>query len=116
MSKMPIDLNQSPPYLPPPPPCPPASFFPSVLVDVFLDVPDKLDLTHLRATGLQPGEEMLPEGERQGGGQPRPCAQPPVVAMASVNLTRTVSRHLARRHWLAVRQGDAQCAMLGSQC
>lgn len=30
-------------------------------VDVSIDVPDTLDLSALRATGQQPGEELLPE-------------------------------------------------------
>lgn len=29
--------------------------------DVSIDVPDTLDLSALRATGQQPGEELLPE-------------------------------------------------------
>lgn len=33
-------------------------FFPA---DVSIDVPDTLDLSALRATGQQPGEELLPE-------------------------------------------------------
>ena len=32
--------------------------------DVSIDILDELDLTHLRATGLQPNEEELPEGEQ----------------------------------------------------
>ena len=31
--------------------------------DVLVDVPDELDLTNLKAAGLQPGEEELPEGD-----------------------------------------------------
>ncbi|XP_067851407.1 ubiquitin carboxyl-terminal hydrolase 13 [Heptranchias perlo] len=30
-------------------------------LDVFIDMPDLLDISHLRATGLQPGEEELPD-------------------------------------------------------
>lgn len=33
----------------------------SVFVDVSVDMPDFLDINHLRATGLQPGEEELPD-------------------------------------------------------
>ena len=29
--------------------------------DVSMDMPDELDLSHLRGAGLQPGEEELPE-------------------------------------------------------
>ena len=32
--------------------------------DVSIHILDELDLTHLRATGLQPNEEELPEGEQ----------------------------------------------------
>lgn len=32
-------------------------------LDVFLDVPNILDLEYLRATGLQPGEKLLPEDD-----------------------------------------------------
>lgn len=32
--------------------------------DVSIDILDELDLTHLRATGLQPSEQELPEGEQ----------------------------------------------------
>ncbi len=34
--------------------------------DVQISVPDELDLSALRATGLQPGEEELPEGDAPG--------------------------------------------------
>ena len=39
-------------------------FFP----DVSADILDELDLTHLRATGLQSNEEELPEGEQAPAG------------------------------------------------
>lgn len=35
-----------------------------VISDVSIDILDELDLTHLRATGLQPNEQELPEGEQ----------------------------------------------------
>ncbi|XP_031280057.1 ubiquitin carboxyl-terminal hydrolase 14-like [Pistacia vera] len=31
-------------------------------LDVYIDVPDIIDITHMRSKGLQPGEELLPEG------------------------------------------------------
>ena len=37
--------------------------------DVSIDIPDELDLSSLKATGLQPGEEELPEGA-QGAQEP----------------------------------------------
>ena len=37
--------------------------------DVLVDVPDQLDLTHLRGCGLQQGEAELPEDQQQ---QPAP--------------------------------------------
>lgn len=30
--------------------------------DVYIDVPDVIDISHMRSNGLQPGEELLPEG------------------------------------------------------
>jgi len=30
--------------------------------DVYIDVPDTIDITHMRSYGVQPGEELLPEG------------------------------------------------------
>nr|XP_029122687.1 ubiquitin carboxyl-terminal hydrolase 14 isoform X2 [Elaeis guineensis] len=30
-------------------------------LDVYIDVPDIIDITHMRSRGLQPGEELLPE-------------------------------------------------------
>ncbi|XP_074586627.1 ubiquitin carboxyl-terminal hydrolase 14-like isoform X2 [Curcuma longa] len=30
-------------------------------LDVYIDVPDVIDITHMRSKGLQPGEELLPE-------------------------------------------------------
>lgn len=35
-----------------------------VISDVSIDILDELDLTRLRATGLQPNEQELPEGEQ----------------------------------------------------
>ena len=35
--------------------------------DVSIDVPQELDITCLRGTGLQPGEEELPESGAQPG-------------------------------------------------
>lgn len=29
--------------------------------DVYIDVPDTIDISHMRSKGLQPGEELLPE-------------------------------------------------------
>lgn len=31
-------------------------------VDVYIDVPDTIDISHMRSKGLQPGEELLPDG------------------------------------------------------
>ncbi|XP_021804749.1 ubiquitin carboxyl-terminal hydrolase 14 [Prunus avium] len=31
-------------------------------LDVYVDVPDIIDISHMRSKGLQPGEELLPEG------------------------------------------------------
>lgn len=40
--------------------------------DVVIDVPEELDLSHLRGRGLQPGEEELPEGEAPSDQAPQP--------------------------------------------
>lgn len=29
--------------------------------DVYIDVPDVIDISHMHSKGLQPGEELLPE-------------------------------------------------------
>ena len=39
----------------------------STLVDISLDVDQELDISCLRGTGLQPGEEELPEANAQPG-------------------------------------------------
>ena len=35
-------------------------------LDISLDVPEVLDLEHLRSHGFQPGEELLPESSQMG--------------------------------------------------
>ena len=29
---------------------------------MYIDVPDVIDISHMRSKGLQPGEELLPDG------------------------------------------------------
>ena len=41
-----------------------------LLSDVIIDVPDKLDLTHLKGCGLQPGEVELPEDSSNQAPEP----------------------------------------------
>nr|GFB66377.1 ubiquitin carboxyl-terminal hydrolase 14 [Tanacetum cinerariifolium] len=41
------------------------------LVDVYVDVDDVIDISHMRSKGLQPGEELLPE--EAPGGQEEPA-------------------------------------------
>ncbi|KAJ9153652.1 hypothetical protein P3X46_027071 [Hevea brasiliensis] len=36
-------------------------------LDVYIDVPDIIDINHMRSRGLQPGEELLPDGVPEGG-------------------------------------------------
>lgn len=43
-------------------------------LDVSVDVPDELDISHLRAAGKQPTEEELPEGDDARGRPPVPVA------------------------------------------
>lgn len=33
-----------------------------LLSDVYIDVPDIIDISHMRSKGHQPGEELLPDG------------------------------------------------------
>ncbi|XP_051223603.1 ubiquitin carboxyl-terminal hydrolase 14 [Lolium perenne] len=35
-------------------------------LDVYIDVPDIIDISHMRSKGVQPGEELLPEGASSG--------------------------------------------------
>ncbi|KAG9452804.1 hypothetical protein H6P81_005708 [Aristolochia fimbriata] len=35
-------------------------------LDVYIDVPDVIDISHMRSKGIQPGEELLPEAEAGG--------------------------------------------------
>lgn len=35
-------------------------------LDVYIDVPDIIDINHMRSKGLQPGEELLPEADAPG--------------------------------------------------
>ncbi|XP_029116271.1 ubiquitin carboxyl-terminal hydrolase 14 isoform X2 [Elaeis guineensis] len=35
-------------------------------LDVYIDVPDIIDITHIRSKGLQPGEELLPDTDSSG--------------------------------------------------
>ncbi|EEF36623.1 Ubiquitin carboxyl-terminal hydrolase, putative [Ricinus communis] len=35
-------------------------------LDVYIDVPDVIDISHMRSRGLQPGEQLLPEGVSGG--------------------------------------------------
>lgn len=30
---------------------------------MYIDVPDVINISHMRSNGLQPGEELLPEGD-----------------------------------------------------
>ncbi|XP_015896842.1 ubiquitin carboxyl-terminal hydrolase 14 isoform X2 [Ziziphus jujuba] len=39
-------------------------------LDVYIDVPDIIDISHMRSKGLQPGEELLPEGEEVESNKP----------------------------------------------
>ena len=35
--------------------------------DVYIDVPDIIDISHMRSKGIQPGEELLPEAGMSSG-------------------------------------------------
>ncbi|RLM91797.1 ubiquitin carboxyl-terminal hydrolase 14 [Panicum miliaceum] len=42
-------------------------------LDVYIDVPDTIDISHMRSKGMQPGEELLPEGA-SGDNKAEPAA------------------------------------------
>ncbi|VAH58246.1 unnamed protein product [Triticum turgidum subsp. durum] len=59
--------------------------FPDYLVlqmHVYIDVPDIIDISHMRSNGVQPGEELLPEGASCGNkAEPaRPVADEDIVS------------------------------------
>ncbi|KAM3328862.1 hypothetical protein ACQJBY_026149 [Aegilops geniculata] len=51
-------------------------------LDVYIDVPDIIDISHMRSNGVQPGEELLPEGASCGNkAEPaRPVADEDIVS------------------------------------
>ncbi|KAH9312648.1 hypothetical protein KI387_027683, partial [Taxus chinensis] len=59
-------------------------------LDVFIDVPDTIDINHLRSKGLQHGEELLPENDDgQDSGQRGPSADEAIVSqLASMGFPR----------------------------
>eukprot|EP00897_Mesotaenium_endlicherianum_P009541 jgi/Mesen1/8615/ME000050S08022 len=77
------------------------SWVPSKL-DVFVDVPDEIDISHMRSTGLQPGEQLLPEDdeERQAGASVR-ADEAVVIQLADMGFPR------ARCEKAAVGTGNA---------
>ncbi|KAK2639269.1 hypothetical protein Ddye_027064 [Dipteronia dyeriana] len=49
-------------------------------LDVYIDVPDIIDISHMRSKGLQPGEELLPEGGADEVESNMPVANENIVA------------------------------------
>ncbi|KAE8672069.1 Ubiquitin carboxyl-terminal hydrolase 14 [Hibiscus syriacus] len=50
-------------------------------LDVYIDVPDIIDISHMRSKGLQPGEELLPEAVPEGEVESsQPVADDAIVA------------------------------------
>ncbi|XVF19003.1 hypothetical protein REPUB_Repub11eG0073400 [Reevesia pubescens] len=50
-------------------------------LDVYIDVPDIIDISHMRSKGLQPGEELLPEAAPGGEAESsQPVANEEIVA------------------------------------
>ncbi|OMO80445.1 hypothetical protein CCACVL1_12950 [Corchorus capsularis] len=50
-------------------------------LDVYIDVPDIIDISHMRSKGLQPGEELLPESGPGGEAESsQPVANEEIVA------------------------------------
>ncbi|KAG8136194.1 hypothetical protein E2320_009182 [Naja naja] len=77
-------------------------------LDVSIDMPDLLDITHLRATGFQPGEEelpdisppvIIPDDPKGGSGVPGLDNQPPeeiVSIISSMGFQRNVALQALR--------------------
>lgn len=66
-------------------------------LEVLLDVPDTLDLTHLRANGLQPTEQAMPEDTSSsdaGAG----AAGATAAAVAPAEADEAVVMQLVRLH------------------
>ncbi|KAL5737886.1 hypothetical protein ACOSP7_030647 [Xanthoceras sorbifolium] len=49
-------------------------------LDVYIDVPDIIDISHMRSRGLQPEEELLPEGPGDEVESNKPVANEEIVA------------------------------------
>ncbi|VFR02805.1 unnamed protein product [Cuscuta campestris] len=49
-------------------------------LDVYIDVPDIIDISNMRSKGLQPGEEQLPEGLEDIKDQNQPVADEDIVS------------------------------------
>lgn len=49
-------------------------------LDVYIDVPDIIDISNMRSKGLQPGEEQLPEGIEDIKDQNQPVADEDIVS------------------------------------
>lgn len=59
-------------------------------VDVLIDVPEELDISHLRGCGLQAGEVELPEGDAQE--QPQQEGNIPIVSQGACITTYDITR------------------------
>ncbi|XP_010268908.1 PREDICTED: ubiquitin carboxyl-terminal hydrolase 14 isoform X2 [Nelumbo nucifera] len=49
-------------------------------LDVYIDVPDIIDISHMRSKGLQPGEELLPEAVPDSEESSKPSANEDIVS------------------------------------
>ncbi|KAL4201858.1 hypothetical protein AMTRI_Chr02g260840 [Amborella trichopoda] len=49
-------------------------------LDVYIDVPDIIDISYMRSKGLQPGEELLPESDSEKGGPVKPYVNEDIVS------------------------------------
>eukprot|EP00899_Mesostigma_viride_P006052 jgi/Mesvir1/15448/Mv06630-RA.3 len=62
-------------------------------LDVYVDVPDKIDLSHLRGTGLQPGETELPDEEppdEEEVAAPAATSGPPPAALSEAEMAESL--------------------------
>ncbi|GAB0494854.1 hypothetical protein MMPV_006150 [Pyropia vietnamensis] len=85
-------------------------------LDVAVDVPLELDLTHLYGTGMQPGETALPEEEEPpagdaGAGAAEPAAVVPDDAIVATVVSMGFSQNGARRAAVATANAGGEEAV-----
>ena len=70
----------------------------TMFADVFVDVPNEIDLEHLRGRGIQPGEEPLPDTNTANGGADHVVIDENIVAqLMSMGFPRNRCEKAAHR-------------------